>query len=98
MLRPSFDNSFTLSFVLAQKYSISAGVSTQSDNINQAFGSNPIYPNIIVIRTENYADMEQYYVTAYLLFQLAKSWSQTVNLLYTYHRNHLTKQSPSFST
>lgn len=82
LLNPSFGNSIDLTLVLWYKYTLSAGVNIQTDEIQQNFLSDPNDPNIIYINNINYKDTKQFYVNLNTPLQLTKWWEANANLTY----------------
>lgn len=94
LLDPSFTHSIDLTYVAWYKYTLSAGVTLQTDEIQQNFMSDPNDPNIIYINHINYKDTKQYYVNLNAPLQLTKWWEANVNLTYVAWEQRVTIDAP----
>ena len=94
LLDPSYTHSFDLTYVAWYKYTLSAGVTLQTDEIQQNFMSDPNDPNIIFINHINYKDTKQYYVNLNAPVQLTKWWEANANLTYVAWEQRLTIDAP----
>jgi len=94
LLDPSFTHSIDLTYVAWYKYTLSAGVTLQTDEIQQNFMSDPNDPNIIFINHINYKDTKQYYVNLNAPLQLTKWWEANANLTYVAWEQRVTIDAP----
>ena len=93
-LNPSFSHSIDLTYVAWYKYTLSVGMTLQTDEIQQNFVSDPEDPNIIYINHVNYKDTKQYYVNLNAPLQLTKWWEANANLTYVAWEQRATTTSP----
>lgn len=95
LLDPSFGNSIDLTLVLWYKYTLSAGVNIQTDEIQQNFLSDPNDPNIIYINHINYKDTKQFYLNLNTPLQLTKWWEANANLTYVAWEQRVNAAAPA---
>ena len=95
LLDPSFGNSIDLTIVLWYKYTLSAGVNIQTDEIQQNFLSDPNDPNIIYINHINYKDTKQFYLNLNTPLQLTKWWEANANLTYVAWEQRVNAAAPA---
>ena len=94
LLDPSFSHSIDLTYVAWYKYTLSVGMTLQTDEIQQNFMSDPNNPNIIYINHINYKDTKQYYVNLNAPLQLTKWWEANANLTYVAWEQRVTIDAP----
>ncbi len=94
-LDPSFDNSLDLTLVMWHKYTLSAGINIQTDEIQQSFKSDPNDPNVIYITHINYKDTKQYYLNLNTPLQLTKWWEANANLTYVVWEQQVSVDTPT---
>lgn len=95
LLDPSFGNSIDLTLVMWYKYTLSAGVNIQTDEIQQNFLSDPNDPNIIYINHINYKDTKQFYLNLNTPLQLTKWWEANANLTYIAWEQRVNAAAPA---
>ena len=83
-LKPSIDNSLSVTAVLKYKYTITLGVGFKQDAINQTTISDKDNPELLILQNINYPTMNNYYLSANLPFQFKKWWSANFNLMGMY--------------
>lgn len=93
-LDPSYTHDMSLTFVGWYKYTLTAGVNLQTDEIQQNFLSDPNDPNIIYINHINYKDTRQYYLNLNLPLQLTKWWEANANLTYVAWEQRVAVDAP----
>lgn len=79
-LKPQYSNDLSLTLVLAYKYTLSGGISINTDGLNQIIASDPSDPRKLFMTWENLPTYNTYYVSVNLPFQLTKWWSWNVNV------------------
>lgn len=94
-LDPSFGNSIDLTLVMWHKYTLSAGLNIQTDEIQQTFENDPNDPNVIYITHINYKDTKQYYINLNTPLQLTKWWEANANLTYVLWEQQVAVGSPT---
>lgn len=93
-LDPSYTHDINLTFVGWYKYTLTAGMNLQTDEIQQNFLSDPNDPNIIYINHINYKDTRQYYLNLNLPLQLTKWWEANANLTYVAWEQRVAADAP----
>ncbi len=83
-LDPSYTDDCSLTYVLKQKYTFTAGVKLQHDGIQQMTVQDPDDPNMLIISQYNLKTIDSWYLTANLPIQLAKWWTLNANVIYLY--------------
>ena len=83
-LKPSFDNSLSVTAVLKYKYTITLGVGFKQDAINQTTISDKDNPELLILQNINYPTMSNYYTSINLPFQFTKWWSANINIMGMY--------------
>ena len=76
------------------KYTLTAGMNLQTDEIQQNFLSDPNDPNIIYINHINYKDTRQYYLNLNLPLQLTTWWEANANLTYVAWEQRVAADAP----
>ncbi len=94
LLDPSFTHDISLTFVGWHKYTLTAGINLQTDEIQQNFLSDPNDPNIIYINHINYKDTRQYYLNLNTPLQLTKWWEANANLTYVAWKQRVSVDAP----
>lgn len=94
LLDPSYQHEVSLTYVGWYKYTLTAGFSLQTDEIQQNFLTDPNDPNIIYINHINYKDTRQYYLNLNAPMQLTKWWEANANLTYVAWEQRATTTSP----
>ena len=83
-LDPSFSHDLSLTLVLAQKYSLTAGMRIQTDEIQQAIEPAEEGGNMLAVNWINYKDTKEYYANSSLPVRIAEWWEVNANLTYLY--------------
>ena len=78
-LKPSYNNSVSVTAVLKYKYSITLGISIMENAIQQATIVDEHNPELLILQTINYPTMNNFFATVNLPFQITKWWSANVN-------------------
>lgn len=82
LLEPSYTHDVSLTLVMKHKYTLTAGMNINTDQINQIIVSDPEQPDILYITWINYDRTANYYVTVNLPFQPTKWWQLNLNAFY----------------
>ncbi len=82
LLEPSYTHDVSLTLVMKHKYTLTAGLNINTDEIEQILRSDPEQPDILYLTWINYDRMTNYYVTANLPFQPTKWWQLNLNAYY----------------
>ena len=80
-LKPSYNNSVSVTAVLKYKYTITLGVSIMQNAIQQTTITDEHNPELLIIQTINYPTMNNYFASVNLPFQITKWWSANVNTM-----------------
>lgn len=81
-LNPAFKHDVSLALVLKHKYTLTAGVSIQTEQILESIFSDPKDPEQMFLTWVNYDKTKSFYASANLPFQLTKWWSLNLNATY----------------
>ena len=91
-LTPAYTNEVNLTWVFAQKYSLSFGTQLTKDNIQQILVTDPTNPDAIVYRFENMPHMNLWFVNLSVPAQITKWWQMTFNATGINFRSKLSGQ------
>ena len=83
-LKPSYDNSLSVTGVLKYKYSITLGMSIKQNAIQQSTLIDTNNPEVLILQHINYPTLNNFYLSANLPFQFTKWWSANFNLMGMY--------------
>ncbi len=83
-LKPSYDNSVSVTAVLKYKYTITLGVQIKQNAIQQTTLVDSQNPELLIIQSINYPTLNSYYASVNLPFQFTKWWSANFNLMGMY--------------
>lgn len=92
-LNPAYVNTYSLTAVVAQKYSITLAVKRQKDAIQQMIVSDEKDPQMMNLTIVNMPVLHQYAATASLPVTLAKWWTWNTNLTAAVQEQKLTAES-----
>lgn len=93
-LNPSYTHDINLTFVAWYKYTLTAGMNLNTDEIQQNFLSDPNDPDLIIINHINYKETKQFYLSLNTPLQLAKWWEANTNLFYMAWEQRVTTDAP----
>ena len=93
MLNPSYVNTYSLTAVVAQKYSLTLAVKRQKDAIKQMIVSDELDPQMLNLTRVNMPELHQYVATTSLPVTLAKWWTWNTNLTAAVIEQMLTPES-----
>jgi len=82
LLDPSYTHNVSLTLVMKHKYTLTAGMNINTDEIQQILSSDPEQPDILYLTWINYDRTTSYYVTANLPFQPTKWWQLNLHAHY----------------
>lgn len=92
-LNPAYKQDISLTLVLKHKYTFTAGLTLQTDQVQETIFSDPNDPNQMYLTWVNYDKTSNYYATTNLPFQLAKWWTLNVGATYIRQSQRLTPSS-----
>ena len=93
-LKPSYDNSVSLTAVLKYKYTITLGISIMQNAIQQTTLADENNPEVLIIQTINYPTLNNYFASVNLPFQITRWWSANVNLTAMYMGQRIYPDEP----
>ena len=93
-LKPSYDNSLSVTAILKYKFSITLGMELTENAIQQATIANPENPEVLIIQHTNYPTMNNFFASVNLPFQLTKWWSANVNITAMYMGQRIYPDEP----
>ena len=93
-LKPSYDNSVSVTAVLKYKYTITLGVKITENAIQQATIVDAENPELLIIQTINYPTMNNYFASVNLPFQFTKWWQANFNLMGMYMGQRIYPDEP----
>ena len=83
-LKPSYDNSVSVTAVLKYKYTITLGVQIKQNAIQQTTLVDSQNPELLILQSINYPTLNSYYASVNLPFQFTKWWQANFNLMGMY--------------
>ena len=78
-LKPSYNNSASVTAVLKYKYTITVGVQIMENAIQQATIIDEQNPELLILQTINFPTLNNLFASINLPFQITKWWSANVN-------------------
>ena len=78
-LKPSYNNSASVTAVLKYKYTITVGIQIMQNAIQQATIVDEQNPELLILQTINYPTLNNLFASINLPFQITKWWSANVN-------------------
>lgn len=93
-LNPSFKHDVSLTLVLKHKYTLTGGITIQTDEINQTMQPDADDPDRLCIAWVNYDATKNYYLQANLPFQPAKWLQLNINVMYMRRGQRLDQHAP----
>ena len=93
-LKPSYDNSVSVTAVLKYKYTITLGVKITENAIQQATIVDQENPELLILQTINYPTLNSYFASVNLPFQFTKWWQANINLLGMYMGQRIYPDEP----
>ena len=93
-LKPSYDNSLSVTAVLKYKFSITIGMKLTENAIQQATIADPENPEVLIIQHTNYPTMNNFFASANLPFQFTKWWAANINLTAMYMGQRIYPDEP----
>ena len=93
-LKPSYDNSLSVTAVLKYKFSITLGMKLTENAIQQATIASPENPEVLIIQHTNYPTMNNFFASVNLPFQLTKWWAANVNITAMYMGQRIYADEP----
>ena len=93
-LKPSYDNSLSVTAVLKYKFSITLGMKLTENAIQQATIADPDNPEVLILQHTNYPTMNNFFASANLPFQFTKWWSANFNIMAMYMGQRIYPDEP----
>ncbi len=93
-LKPSYDNSVSVTAVLKYKYTITLGMKIVENAIQQATIVDEHNPELLIFQTINYPTLNNYFATVNLPFQFTKWWQANINLIGMYTGQRIYPDEP----
>jgi hypothetical protein len=93
-LKPSYDNSVSVTAVLKYKYTITLGVKITENAIQQATMVDAENPELLIIQTINYPTINNYFASVNLPFQFTKWWQANFNIMGMYMGQRIYPDEP----
>ena len=93
-LKPSYNNSVSITAVLKYKYSITLGMQIMQNAINQATLVDKDNPELLILQTINFPTLNNYYASVNLPFQFTKWWQANFNLMAMYMGQRIYPDEP----
>ena len=93
-LKPSYDNSLSVTAVLKYKFSITLGMKLTENAIQQATIADPDNPEVLIMQHTNYPTMNNFFASANLPFQFTKWWSANFNITAMYMGQRIYPDEP----
>ena len=93
-LKPSYNNSASVTAVLKYKFSITLGVQIMENAIQQTTLMDSENPELLIVQTINYPTLNSYYASVNLPFQFTKWWSTNINLTAMYMGQRIYPDEP----
>ncbi len=81
-LAPSYKHDASLTLVLAHKYTLTGGMTIQTDEIQQTMQADPENPDLLQLAWINFDTTKSYYAAVNIPLQLTKWWSLNLNATY----------------
>ena len=78
-LKPSYDNSLSVTAVLKYKYTITIGMGIKQNGIQQATLVDEENPELLILQHINYPTLNNFFASVNLPFQITKWWSANLN-------------------
>lgn len=79
-LKPSYDNSVSVTAVLKYKYTITLGIKIQQNAIQQTTLVDSTNPELLILQHINFPTLNSYFASANLPFQFTKWWQTNINI------------------
>lgn len=93
-LKPSYNNSVSITAVLKYKYTITLGMQIMENAIQQTTLVDTENPELLILQTINYPTLNNYYASVNLPFQFTKWWSANINLTAMYMGQRIYPDEP----
>lgn len=93
-LKPSYDNSLSITAVLKYKYTITIGMKLTENAIQQTTIVDTENPELLIMQHINYPTMNNYFMQVSLPFQFTKWWSANFNLMGLYMGQRIYPDEP----
>ena len=93
-LKPSYNNSVSVTAVLKYKYTLTMGIQIMENAIQQATIVDEKNPELLILQTINYPTLNNLFASVNLPFQLTKWWSANLNSTAMYMGQRIYPEEP----
>lgn len=93
-LDPAYKHDASLTLVLKHKYTLTGGITVQTDEIQQTIRPDADDPDRLCLAWVNYDTTKNYYVSANAPFQFAKWWTMNLNATYIRQGQRIDQHTP----
>lgn len=93
-LEPSYKHDVSLTLVLAHKYTLTGGMTIQTDEIQQTMQPDPENPDMLQLAWVNFDTTKSYYLSANVPLQPAKWWTLNLNATYIRQGQRVERSAP----
>ena len=93
-LKPSYNNSVSVTAVLKYKYTITLGMAIMQNAIQQATLIDSTNPELLILQHINFPTLNNYFLSVNLPFQITKWWAANVNLVGVYMGQRIYPEEP----
>ena len=93
-LKPSYNNSLSVTAVLKYKYTLTLGMSIMQNAIQQSTIVDTANPEVLIMKHINYPTMNNFFASANLPFQFTKWWSANFNIMAMYMGQRIYPDEP----
>ena len=93
-LKPSYNNSVSVTAVLKYKYTLTMGIQIMENAIQQATIVDEKNPELLILQTINYPTLNNLFASVNLPFQITKWWSANVNSTAMYMGQRIYPEEP----
>lgn len=97
-LRPSYSNSVSLDFILANRYTVAFGYSEAKDVVHQMFVENSSFPERMYFTWGNDGKASNMFIHADGNTRLTSCWSLYVNATYVFNSQRGEMESSTFDS
>ena len=93
-LKPSYDNSLSVTAVLKYKYTITLGMKLIENAIQQTTIIDNVNPEVLILQHINYPTLNNFFASVNLPFQFTKWWSANFNIVAMYMGQRIYPDEP----
>ncbi|MCM1151610.1 MAG: outer membrane beta-barrel protein [Alistipes sp.] len=93
-LEPSYKHDVSLTLVLAHKYTLTGGLTIQTDEIQQTMQADPENPDLLQLAWINFDTTKSWYLAANAPLQPTKWWTLNLNATYVRQGQRVAENAP----